>query len=245
MKKKRNIDKRILSSNRVYNLIKIVRPIISKKFKPIILHSENIARDLDCGLVIAPNHQSTLDPIIITAIINRNIHWAALKRFFDATDSIFNNSKNPFLCHFTASMFRKLEYFPIERIRDNPRANNLHSVKEMITFLKKKQYIGIFPEGTTNKTANDFGTFENGFVKMASLTNSHIQPITVLWVKKSEIPNKIIVNIGKAFETNNMSEQEIYDKYLNMQRELLYENKQKCQELTKILTVNLEKEKMV
>lgn len=227
---KSNIIERINSSDKVYKKVRNVIPIILSKFKPVVLHSENLIVDAG-GVIVAPNHQSTLDPLIITSIIDKNIHWAALKRFFDAQDSIFNNSKNPILCQITSKMFRKLEYFPIERMYDNPKANNMNSIRNMLNFLKQKQYVGIFPEGTTNKSENDFGTFDPGFIQIAMKTNAHIQPITVLWIKEKKISNQIIVNIGQPFSISGMTKDEIYEKYINIQKSQLKENHQRKVEL--------------
>lgn len=223
MDKKIELRNRIKKSDKFYNSIHILRFVILKIFKPIILHEENVNIDTSRGVVVAPNHQSTLDPLIITSILDRNIHWAALKRFFDAEDSIFNNNKNAILCKITAAVFKKLEYFPIERTCDNPNANNMRSIRNMVAFLKEAQIIGIFPEGTTNKTAKDFGDFHPGFIYCAKKNNSKIVPITVLWCKQYK--NKLIVNFGKEILTNNLTKTELYDQYLSIQKIQLEENK--------------------
>lgn len=220
-----NISKQIINSDKAYKKLKWIRHIIIFKFKPIILHKENLNIGFKNGCVIAPNHQSTLDPLIITSIINKNIHWAALKRFFDAKDSIFNNSKNPILCKATAKLFKKLEYFPIERKSDNPKATNMKSIKNMLTFLKKKQYIGIFPEGTTNKTNADFGNFDKGFIHIAQKTDADIMPITLLWINENKMSRKVIINIGTPFKTGILTANELYEKYVNIQKQQMKENK--------------------
>lgn len=230
--KKYSVKKRISESDLVYKKVRIVRPIINNKFKPIILNKENLIVDDDCSILIAPNHRSTLDPLIITSIIDKNIHWAALKRFFDGQDSIFNNSKNPFLCKITAKSFKKMEYFPIERKRDNPQASNFKSIKDMHEFLKNKQYVGIFPEGTTNKSKDvDFGVFDTSFINLAKKSDAWIQPITMLWIKDLDIKHKAIVNFGKPFKVSELTIEEAYNKYLNIQIECLKENKELAEKL--------------
>lgn len=222
---------RISRSDMFYKKVRVVIPYILSKFQPIVLHEENLILD-NSGVVIAPNHMSTLDPLILTSLIDKNIHWAALKRFFDGADSIFNNSKNPLLCKITSISFKKLEYFPIERLRDNPKANNIHSLKDMQIFLKNKQYIGIFPEGTTRKeNGEDFGTFDPSFIALARRNDSWIQPITVLWIKDLELDNKVIINYGKPFKVTNMTKEEAYDKYINIQIDSLNENKEYAKKL--------------
>lgn len=232
-------DKRFTISNRVYdsNLffkkVKHIIPIILNEFKPIVLNINNLIKDNNDGVVIAPNHQSTLDPLIITSVIDKNIHWAALKRFFDAEDSIFNNSKNPLLCKITSYSFKKFEYFPIERLRDNPKANNMKSLRDMVLFLKSNQYVGIFPEGTTNKDkSKDFGVFDPNFLTLAKKNNSWIQPINVLWIKDLNIEHKIILNFGKPFKINDKTIDEALKMYLNTQYTSLKESKELVKEIT-------------
>lgn len=222
---------RISKSDMFYKKVRMVIPYILSKFRPIVLHEENLVLD-NSGVVIAPNHMSTLDPLILTSLVDKNIHWAALKRFFDGVDSIFNNSKNPLLCKITSTGFKKLEYFPIERLRDNPKANNMHSLKDMQSFLKNKQYIGIFPEGTTRKEeGEDFGTFDPAFIALAKRNDSWVQPITIFWIKDLGLDNKVIINYGKPFKATNMTREEAYDKYINIQIDSMNENKEYAKNL--------------
>lgn len=213
---------RITKSDLFFNKLTAVIFFVLFKFKPIVLHRENIIIDDNSAVVIAPNHRRTLDPVIITSIVNKNIHWMALKRFFDKSDSIFNNNKNSILCKITSACFKKLEYFPIERLMDNTNANNLQSLKDVNLFLKNKQYIGIFPEGTTNKSnTDDFGDFDSTFIKIAQKNNAYIQPITIFWSKD----NQVIVNIGSLLDVSQITVEEAYDKYITIQKKQLNENK--------------------
>jgi len=240
-KKKLEIINRIINSDDFYKKARIVIPIIMNKFKPIILNEDNLLKDINCGIVVAPNHRSTLDPLIITSIYDKNIHWAALKRFFDGKDSIFNNSKNKVLCKITSKSFKKFEYFPIERLRDNPKAKNFNSIKNMTLFLNQKQMVGIFPEGTTNRPeGEDFGTFDPAFIMLAKNTDSYIQPITVLWIKDLNLENKLIVNFKEPFKLDNLSKEEAFKRYLEIQKEGLLENTHYYNKLknTKILKKN-------
>ncbi len=85
-------------SQMFYEKLFLIKDTVLKKYKPIILHEENLIKDSSEGLVYVSNHLKTIDPLIITSIIDENIHWLALKRFFKNEDSIFNISKNPVLC---------------------------------------------------------------------------------------------------------------------------------------------------
>lgn len=225
--KKYTISNRVYDSNIFYKKVRHVVPVILNEFKPIVLNKDNLFYDNNSGVLISPNHQSTLDPLVITSVIDKNIHWAALKRFFDAEDSIFNNSKNPLLCKITSYSFKKFEYFPIERLKDNPNAKNIKSLKDMVLFLKNNQYVGIFPEGTTNKDkTKDFGVFDPNFLTLAKKNNSWIQPVNVLWIKDLNIDNKLILNFGIPFKVNDKTIEEALKMYLDIQYSCLKESRE-------------------
>ncbi|MDO4966530.1 MAG: 1-acyl-sn-glycerol-3-phosphate acyltransferase [Lachnospiraceae bacterium] len=217
-----------IKSQSFYNKIKIVGTFIYSYYKPIVLNAENIVDDVD-SVLYAPNHRSTLDPLIIESVLKRHIHWAALLRFFRGEDSIFNNSKNKILCQITKWLFVKLHFFPIERKSDNEKANNYESIKDMSSFLKNNYYVGIFPEGTTNRKSGDFGTFDPAFLTLAKKNNSWIQPITLFWTNEKRNKHKVIVNIGKRFKVSNLDIKEAYDIYMHEQICSMEENKRFCQ----------------
>lgn len=199
--------------------------LVRKLFKPIILHKENIIQSNNEGIVYAPNHRSTLDPLIIESILKQNVHWAALLRFFKGEDSIFNNSKNPILCRTTQYIFHRLRYFPIERKWDNPDANNMDSVKSMVLFLSNGYKIGIFAEGTTKrKQGSNFGEFDDSFLQLAKKTNAWVSPITLLWVDSEKKKNKVIINFGVPFKVKDMTIGEALDYFMKLQTMALEEN---------------------
>lgn len=196
-------------------------------FRPIVLHPENILSDQTHGIIYAPNHRSTLDPIVLESILKENIHWAALERFFKGEDSIFNNSKNTFLCNVTKYLFQRLGYFPIVRKSDNQNANNLKSIIDMNLFLQNGYKIGIFAEGTIRRGAGqEFGIFDDSFIRLAKKSDSWVQPITILWRKqgKKVIWSRVIVNFGKPFQLGEMSIKDAMKYFVETQKELLREN---------------------
>lgn len=188
-------------------------------FHPIVLNPQNIISDKKEGIIYAPNHRSTLDPLVIESVFTEPIHWAALKRFFQGEDSIFNNSKNPILCKITKNVFYRLGYFPIERKSDNPNANNLESLMQMNLFLKNGYKIGIFAEGTTRKgEKQDFGTFDDSFLRLAKKNKAWIQPITLLWINFPGAKHKVIVNFGQAFQMKDLDIEEGMKLFMEIQK---------------------------
>lgn len=215
-----------------YRKLFCLRPVVYMYFRPIVLHRENIVRTGD-RIIYASNHRSTLDPLVITAALRECIHWVALKRFFMAEDSIFNNSKNRLLCSFTAWLFHKLAFFPIERKKDNPNANNLSSIRDMITLLQSGHRIGIFPEGTTRRPeGQDFGEFDESFIALAKKNSAYIQPITIIWFK-DWVGKRACINFGQAIEAGNKEKNEMLKEFAAVQRELLQESKAKLKAMGK------------
>lgn len=225
---------RAAKSDIFFNKAKLVSPLVMQKFKPIIINSKNLISVENEPVIYAPNHRSTLDPVVITSIILKNIHWAALLRFFKADDSIFNNNKNRLLCKLTSKTFKRLEYFPIDRKSDNKDANNIRAIRDMNGFLKVNQSIGIFAEGTTRREkGHDFGTFDDSFIILGKKNDAWIQPITTLWLKELNIPSKVIINFGKPFKVVGTKE-EAMEHFLKVQRECLDENMEVRDNLEKI-----------
>ena len=87
----------------------------------------------------------------------------------------------------------------------------------------------------TNKSKEkDFGYFEPSFITLAKNGNSFIQPVTVLWIKDLDIEHKVIINFAEPFKVENMSKEEAYKKYIEIQKKQLDDNKKLKQKLMKI-----------
>lgn len=204
---------------------KIFSLAIKNYFHPEVLNLEKLIKNPDAGVIYAPNHVSTLDPFAINYYINDIVHWTVLARFMRGEDSIFNNSKNPMLCHLTKVMFENFGFFPVERTSDCENVDNSESLKNMKNTLVVGNKLGIFPEGTTRKKeGEDFGEFKKSFYYLANKTGAYIQPITISWYMKNDKKTPL-VNFSEAYKVDNMSVEEAMKKYLENQKENLIENK--------------------
>lgn len=218
--------RRAAKSDAFYQKLVCLKGLLLNYFEPIILHGENIKVDENKALIYAPNHRSTLDPLAINAVINKHVHWVALLRFFQGKDSIFNNSKNPFLCKLTADTFKKLDYIPVDRKSDNPEAKNLTAVRDMIGYLGVNKIVGIFPEGTTRRPeGQEFGTFDPSFTLLAKKQKADIMPVTTYWFRDKKNKKRVVLNFGKAISPEGKTQEEIYNEFLAVQEEQLRENK--------------------
>lgn len=140
---------------------KIVRPILWVLFKflyrPIIVGKENIPKN--GGVVLAGNHTKWLDAIMLITTCPRQVH-------FLAKDSLFKG--------FMGFLLRRVGGIPVNRkIHDK---DALLSAKKT---LDMDLCIGIFPEGTINRTDDVIMPFKIGAVKMTHDTNSCLVPFII------------------------------------------------------------------
>ncbi len=182
-------------------------PFVKAMFKPIILHKERISNKKP--LIYSPNHRQTLDPYFIMMSSSDAIHWAALRRFFLAEDSIFNNSKNVFLRHLTSIMFRKMGLIPVNRGGDNTEMRDITNY-----CLKNGSCVGIFPEGTTNKHPEEKPLLDikHGILYFAKDNDAIIQPVAVYWAPKGS-KHRVAINYCNPFSMKELSIEEGAEKW--------------------------------
>ena len=142
-------------------LYKILRPVITCLFKnfyrPVIIGGENIPKE--GRVVLAGNHTNNLDCILLISSTKRCIH-------FLAKDELYKGFKK--------ILFKNMGIIPVNRrVKDR---NSLIKAKE---FLEKEYCIGIFPEGTFNRSENLILPFKIGAVKMSHDANSDIIPFVI------------------------------------------------------------------
>lgn len=111
------------------------------------------------AVILAGNHTSYLDPLLLMSTTNRCIHFLAKIELFKGIKKIF---------------FQNVGIIPVDRKRKNPEAINLAN-----KYLLDNKVIGIFPESTINKTKDIIMPFKYGAVKMAKETNCYIVPFSI------------------------------------------------------------------
>ena len=126
-------------------------------FWPKYTGKENIPKD--GRIVLAGNHTNNIDCWLIIASCPRTVH-------FMAKDSLYKGFKK--------HLFKHMGIIPVNRkIKDK---DCLIAAK---TLLNKDRVIGIFPEGTINRTDDTIMPFKIGAVKMAHDTESKIVPFVI------------------------------------------------------------------
>ena len=145
-----------------YILYKVIRtlgyPIFLLLYRPQFVGRENIPNE--GGVILAGNHTNNLDAAIMLAGPKRVVHMLAKKELFKSKIS------NRF--------FRSMGCIPVDRSIHDENAKG-----EAVSVLENGEVIGIFPEGTVNRTDKIILPFKYGAVSFAKKTNSYIVPFTI------------------------------------------------------------------
>jgi len=184
-------------------LYRILRPILTLIFKllyrPTIIGKNNIPKT--GRLVLAGNHTNNFDCILLIASTKRTIHFLAKDELIKGWKKI---------------IFKNMGIIPVNR-----KIHDKNALIKAIETLNKDKVIGIFPEGTINKTEDTIMPFKIGAVKMAKETDSYIVPFTITGNYKLGKKN-IKIEFYKPYKTT---------------KDLDYENNK----LMEIIKTNLEK----
>ena len=142
-------------------LYKIVRPIGKVLFKivyrPKVIGSEFIPKN--GRIIIAGNHKNNLDCMMLLISTKRCVH-------FLAKDELFKGKMGWF--------FKAIGLIPVNRKTKDGKA-----LKEATGYLENDKVIGIFPEGTHNKSNDVILPFKIGAVKMSKDADSQIVPFVI------------------------------------------------------------------
>ena len=140
-------------------LYRVVRPIIKVLFMflftPRIVGKENIPKS--GRIVLAGNHTSVFDCLLVICSTRRSVHFLAKKELFSG----------PF-----GFIFSRLGLIPVDRSRKCP--SSLILANE---YLSCDEVVCVFPEGTIGR--NGVLPFKYGAVKMASDSGSNIVPFVI------------------------------------------------------------------
>lgn len=175
------------------NFYKCVRKILNRPikliFNPKITGIENIPSK---PYVLAGNHKSLLDIPLLAIALEDDIHFMAKKELF----------RNSLARHF----LEKCGAFPVDR-----QSFDLNAIKTALRLLKSENVVGIFPEGTRNKTNDLILPFKDGVTSIASKTKSLIVPFGIGGEYKFR--GDLSLNIGEPIDIRNI-EKEKQTEYL-------------------------------
>lgn len=167
----------------------IVNPLYKFWYNPKVIGAENIPED--GAIIVAGNHMHIMDQCNVFLATKRPIHYMAKKEYFDGKFAFF---------------FRLAGCISVDRGR-----NDMNCLRSALKVLKRDGSIGIFPEGTRNKTEKFLLPFKTGTAFLAKKSGAQIVPFGVAGDYKFRSRNLRIV-IGKPFDPKEMELEEITKK---------------------------------
>ena len=180
----------------------VLGPFFKWYYNPTIIGKENIPKE--GAILIVGNHKHLYDQCLSIISTKRFIKYMAKREYFD-------NKK-------TRWFFKSVGCISVDRSVHDGKAKG-----EAIETLKNGGAIGLFPEGTRNKTKEFLLPFKYGAVSMAKKTDAYLVPfgITGDYVFKSK---NLVIKYGKPFKVTDME--------LDEANNLLYETVKKLMEDT-------------
>lgn len=181
--------------NYLYKICKVIYTVLLKiLFRPKVYGIKNIPKN--GGVIFAGNHKHAVDPVVVMSSTDRVVHYMAKEELFKGLHG---------------KLFKKLGLIKIHRNKGNPLA-----IIEAEKILKNSGTIGIFPEGTRNKTDQKLLKFRKGAVVIAQKANALIVPFAIrgkyrLFRKGLEIEFAPPIDVSKMEieEANNYLKEEV------------------------------------
>jgi 1-acyl-sn-glycerol-3-phosphate acyltransferase len=124
------------------------------------------------GAILASNHQSGLDPVVVGGIVNRPIYWLA-KIEYVVTPKV-------------AWFFRSVGVIPVNR--DAPEHEALEKAAECV---RSGKLFGIYPEGTRSPDGRVYRGY-TGVARIAEMTGAPVIPVGAVNTREALPKGKIL-----------------------------------------------------
>lgn len=180
----------------------ILGPIFKLYYHPKIINKEYIPKE--GSILIAGNHKHLYDQCLTIVATKRGIHYMAKREYFDSKK--------------TAWFFKSAGCISVDRSKKDPEA-----VEKALSVLRDNGAIGIFPEGTRNKTKEFLLPFKFGAVSMAKKTDCYVVPFGITGDYKFRSKN-LTIRYGKPFKVTDMDLEEANTKLYNEVSKLMKQN---------------------
>ena len=148
-----------MKENKVlYKICKLIYSSLLKiLYRPTVIGKENIPEE--GPVIFAGNHRHAFDPVVVMTHTKRTVHYMAKESLFKGIHGF---------------IFKQIGLIKVYRSRNNPEA-----ISSAVELLKKGGTLGIFPEGTRNRTEDELLKFKHGAVTIAKQSNSVIVPFAI------------------------------------------------------------------
>ena len=177
--------------NLIYKILMPIYGIFYRLiYRPTIIGKENIPKT--GPIIMCGNHKHTRDQMNVMIVTRRVIHYMAKEEYFEGNFAWF---------------FRLAGCIKVDR-----RIHDEEAKRIAIDYLNKGEAIGIFPEGTRNKTLGtpeevDLLPFKFGAVSFAQKTGALIVPFGISGEYTGKKGN-LVCRIGKPIDIKGMDLEE-------------------------------------
>ncbi len=143
-------------------------------------------------VIIAANHVSNWDPIVVALVLDRPIHFMGKAQLFKYAIS--------------DKLLTRLNAFPVKKgVPDR------NAIRRALKVLEEGQVLGIFPEGARNKTGEDMKA-QSGVAMIALKSGSPIVPVACIGTK-CNLPfgwfSPLLVRVGDAIYLDEYQGQKV------------------------------------
>ncbi|MBE6139679.1 MAG: 1-acyl-sn-glycerol-3-phosphate acyltransferase [Firmicutes bacterium] len=188
----------------LYRICKVVLGFIFKLYyNPKIVGKENIPKE--GPIIVAGNHVHLFDQCLTILSTKRYLCYMAKKEYFD-------NKK-------VAWFFKGNGCIPVDRSKKDPIAK-----EKALAMLKNNGAIGIFPEGTRNRTQELLQPFKFGAVSLAGKSNATIVPFAITGEYKFRSKD-LKITFAKPFKVGNMTLEAANEKLYKQILKIIKKNK--------------------
>lgn len=164
----------------MYRIIVAIISFFTRLIRGIeVIGLENIPRE--GGAVVAANHTTWFDPFAVAVVIKRPVHFMGKAELF----------KYPGI----RWILKQAYVFPVKRgLADR---NAIRTAQERVS---SGHLLGIFPEGTRNKSEDQLLPLQGGAALVALKTGVPVIPVIVTGSKPFQFRKVIKVIIGKPID---------------------------------------------
>ena len=190
----------MMKENKVlYKILKTICQILLKiLYRPKVYGKENIPKE--GAIIFVGNHKHAFDPVVEMTHTKRIVHYMAKESLFKGVQGL---------------ILKSIGIIKVYRTRSNPTA-----VVEAVEVLKNGGAVGIFPEGTRNKTNQELLKFRHGAVAIAKQVNAKIIPFAIRGDYKL-LKNNLSIEFGEMVDITQMEIEEANNHIRNKVLELL------------------------